>query len=542
MLESDKSSAISELKDNPLSEREMDVSRLLATGASNAEIARELNISPHTVKVHTRNIFEKLDVNSRTEASMLLIQRGWISVPGLEPADPESETERALDSVELDSIEDASPDTSINATPASEEASTHLRSASDDSSLPALDPQPTLTEPPPAFDSPAFDSPELDSLEAQPGQIFGWHRVYLLAALALALFTFFIPTLLSQSDVGPNLLSDAGSLVLDPIVEEQPRWRGGTPMLEPRSRMAVAQLGDLVYAIGGETANGRTVQTTAVYDLSSNVWTLGEALPVPLANATAATLHGRIYVAGGSANTQEADGIERDSGTISNKIFVYTPDDSDMTQGNWTEFDRPLPYEEGIVGASLLAIDDSLYLIGGWDGKTMRSEIWSMSVPKTADAQLDDWSLPTRMDVPRAFLGAAELNGELYIVGGFDGNRELNLASIYHIDEKKWESLPPLLKPRGGLQLVSNERGIYALGGGWIKPVNDHERFDPNTRLWSNFKSPLQDRWRHLGAIIHNDNIYVFGGWSGNYLKTHQLYDISLSRLMLPFMSEPSSK
>ena len=52
----------------PLSERELEILQKIAEGLTNPEIANRLYLSLNTVKVHTRNIYSKLDVHNRTQA------------------------------------------------------------------------------------------------------------------------------------------------------------------------------------------------------------------------------------------------------------------------------------------------------------------------------------------------------------------------------------------------------------------------------------------------------------------------------------------
>jgi ATP/maltotriose-dependent transcriptional regulator MalT len=54
--------------DDPLSERELEVLRLLASGRTNAEVARHLFVALGTVKSHTGNIYRKLGARNRAEA------------------------------------------------------------------------------------------------------------------------------------------------------------------------------------------------------------------------------------------------------------------------------------------------------------------------------------------------------------------------------------------------------------------------------------------------------------------------------------------
>jgi DNA-binding NarL/FixJ family response regulator len=64
----------------PLTRKELEVLRLIASGLSNKEIARELDITERTVRFHVGNILSKLWVSSRTEAVVEGLKRGLIRI------------------------------------------------------------------------------------------------------------------------------------------------------------------------------------------------------------------------------------------------------------------------------------------------------------------------------------------------------------------------------------------------------------------------------------------------------------------------------
>ena len=66
--------------DIELTPRELDVLALMAEGASNKMIARQLGISVHTVKFHVGSLLDKLDATGRTDAVAHAARRGVINL------------------------------------------------------------------------------------------------------------------------------------------------------------------------------------------------------------------------------------------------------------------------------------------------------------------------------------------------------------------------------------------------------------------------------------------------------------------------------
>ncbi|NJK66127.1 MAG: response regulator transcription factor [Microcoleus sp. SU_5_3] len=63
-----------------LSDRELEVIRLIAVGKCNQEISSALHISQSTVKFHVNNILSKMGANDRTQAAIFALKRGIVSL------------------------------------------------------------------------------------------------------------------------------------------------------------------------------------------------------------------------------------------------------------------------------------------------------------------------------------------------------------------------------------------------------------------------------------------------------------------------------
>ncbi len=481
------------LTQNPLSEREMDVAQLLATGATNAEIARDLTITANTVKVHLRNIYEKLEVNSRTEASMRLVERGWLSVPGV---DAVGTTQPANVPAALAAVR----------------------------SVPAPPPLPEL-----------------------PVRPTAWQRALLLATLATLLALLVVPALprartlaLSPTDPLTALLTERTRTITGaPQVDSEGRWAEITPLPSARTRAAATLSGETIYVIGGEGADGELLDSVAAYDLAGDgSWQrlAGGALPLPLSNAAAASLGEALFVAGGTfvdgaeAGTEAGEEADADALGFSDTLWRLLPD---RAGDGWATF-ATLP-TGGLAGAALVADDEALYLIGGWDGQTMHDDVWRLASDDSAR-----WELVTQLDAGRAFLGAALVDGVLYVVGGHDGARPLATTAAYHLAENRWQTLPALSTPRAGLGLVYDVDGstLWALGGGWSQPIETHEKLkiSGEDEKWIGIPSPIEGPWYGLSAVSYEGRLHLIGGWSSDYLDQHLQYQSS-GRFYLPVIS-----
>ena len=457
-----------------LSDRELEILPLLATGASNKEIAAQLFLSVNTVKVHLRNIFAKLGVQSRTEAIMVAMQRGYISLPGT-PVSPE-EAAAAVDQPAR------APE------PASDTSQSGLAGPAGvaiDLAAPQSAPQPA----PPLI---MFESP-------LPRRRRALLLVLMTLAVGLALVAAPRGAVegtgtaepFSDSAVNPSAVSGVTGDTSWQMVDQMPQARG---------RLAVAALGSALMAIGGETPAGVT-NLVEIWDSGRKTWQAGQSKPLPVANVGAVVISNTVIVPGGYTAAGRPTAV----------VEAYHP-----VSDTWTTL-PPMPAPR--LAYAIAAYQGKVYVFGGSEGQGY------VDTTYIYDPSTGRWSLGAPMPIGRGFAAAATLDNAIYVVGGYADGHELDRCDRYLPQTNQWEPCAPLSVARGGLSLVPAGGRLYALGGGWTGYHTFNERYDPATDSWSVAPTPFTGEWRGMGAAALGHDIYALGGWNGRYLTEVEKYN-----------------
>lgn len=433
----------------PLSDRELDVLQLLAAGESNKAIADGLSISPYTVKTHLRNIFIKLDVSTRTEATTVAIQQGVLSVEMPDNGQPSSDLDSPL---------------VITTSPA-----------------PVDGEQPEGAEPAAAEEEAGGAVPLPSAANSHR-----WRNLSL-ALLALVILVLGAFLFVERQDGGLFTVTE------EPFVEVElgeSRWLSSRPLPEARAGRAAAAVGLEVYIFGGETESGVTGDAR-VFNTVDRTWRRAATKPTPVMAATAADLFGEIYVPGGlladgrpttivEAYSPSQDAWRRVAPlpqpvagalTVSDGGFLYVfgGRDEDGPLATAFVYDpaadswRPIaPLSEPLSDAAGGALLGRLYVVGGVDdsGPTNRCVVY--------DPATDTWDDCSPMLQPRAGAGATVLLNKLYIIGGtMAGDPDAAHSEVYDPNSQTWTvlAMPPGVAKWTEPGVTHVETRIYALGG-----------------------------------------------------------------------------
>jgi DNA-binding CsgD family transcriptional regulator len=472
----------------PLTDRELDVLGCIANGASNRETALQLSISPNTVKVHTRNIYTKLGVSSRTEATTAALQLGLLTMPGIEIG-PETG--------DRGPVEESEPGRS--------------RSQRDDLTA---DGGPQTAERPEAGRS-LVQHDDLAGNEAVPqAETRNPRLLWLVAGAGVVLVVVIAIVFWVLRDEGSAVASPAGTTAVtgSPTFIETPipdsNWSISRDLPQPRAHMASAIVGLNLYQIGGQTADGVSNEVE-IYRLDERLWSSGAPKLTPVTEAGAVELAGEIFVLGGRLASGELTGV----------VEAYSP----LNDGWRPVTSLPAPTAGGLA----LANDNFIYYFGGLNGDTPIANSYRY------DQAGQTWETLPPMPQPRAGSTGGVIMGQLYVIGGTDGEQALASCDRFDPAEMAWSPCPEMTQPRvhAGAAVVLNK--LYIFGG--QDGAADHygEVYDPAAESWEPVNTPMlaeHPGWAGMGVVSVETKIYTLGGVDGealladNYVYTPLLY------------------
>ena len=369
---------------NILSDREKEILKLVARGLTNREIAQALTISPNTVKVHLRNIFEKINVSSRTEATLYGIENGIVDVPGFEEKASQVGSENKSQKYQWWFLA-----VSIIAVVILVIFAENLFFSPDSS-------------PPTAVTNFPDRWQELASLpEARAGMAVASYNngIFAIAGETINGITKSVERYDPQTDT----------------------WAQLSDKPTPVTHVSSVVLGEKIYVPGGELPSGSTTDVLEVYDPRKDIWETKAPLPVKISGYALAAYEGEMYLFGGWIGEE-----------VQNIVLRYDPED-DL----WEEL-TPMPTARAHAGA--VDVGGKILIIGGWDGKQALD--MNESFAPAREGELGSaWEELPAMPQRGYGMGVIRIADMVYVVGGDFPESNSGGSFIFSFVNDSWESL-----------------------------------------------------------------------------------------------------
>jgi len=274
--------------------------------------------------------------------------------------------------------------------------------------------------------------------------------------------------------------------------------------------------------IGGSTGAGSSDATSAVwlYDPGTGHWSAAASMHQARAYPMTVLLaDGSVLVAGGSADGQPLDSVER-----------FVPD-----KGTWVDaHPMNLPRTLG----SLVALPDGRVLAagGGIEGPPGYTATSSAEIYDPND---DSWTMTAPMGAPRALQTATLLNdGEVLVAGGataYNGAAAQLTTSVQIFDPKTntWRETSPLPTPLYTHAATLLSDGRVLVTGGFSGSADNSPgldttfTYDPATAQWSTAAAMSDARAEHTMLRLPDGRVLALGGLDQNndVLRTVEIYD-----------------
>lgn len=232
-----------------------------------------------------------------------------------------------------------------------------------------------------------------------------------------------------------------------------------------------------------------------VFNPVDNAWTPVGRMPNPKSNYAVASNKSQIFIVGGMNN-----------GTWLQSVEMY--DREKNLRRDTLQCNR---MKRGRTRTSAGFHNSKLYVAGGYDSTYMNSvEIF--------DPEHGDWKDGPTLQRARADAAVVSCNGELFVLGGFNGKEYEEKIEKMNDTTQKFEVFAEMLGSRAGFAACAFRGRIY-VAGGWSNSSNtlrSVRSFDPMTKSWRDEPSLNKDRkYFTLHATIKS--IYAIRGCADSW-------------------------